>query len=503
MKKSIVGIMLALVLVGQAETPVKASEIEVKEDQQHVIYRIYVDNEVVGSISDITAYNQFLETKMRTLLAANPGQIIQEPTNVVIKEEISLLPTTNANDAVILKAVEEKANFKVSANLIKIGDNVTNFVISDKSVVEEIVFDLMAFYSNEKDFKYLSNPKNTYEALKEEGSQYVGVKLSDETLVKFEQGVFDAKKLLSAEQARSLILYGRTEPKTTFTFNEGSSLSNIASDFNLTEAELVLLNPGVDKLSWAELLGTELDVTQLNPLVSIETEEETLEFEELSYETEYVDDDSILKGTTQVKQAGEEGKSLTRTMTVSVDGVEKKTDVLEDKVVSEPVNEIIARGTKVEVVVAPTPAPSTGGSTSNSTSGSTSGSANVVSGGWTWPTTSRNVTCGYLCYSGHYGIDINASVGQPVFAAKSGVVVSAGYDGGYGNSIVINHNNGYYTRYAHLSSINVSSGQSVVAGQTIGGAGNTGNSSGPHLHFEIRTNLGWQPSYAPNPLSFY
>ena len=127
----------------------------------------------------------------------------------------------------------------------------------------------------------------------------------------------------------------------------------------------------------------------------------------------------------------------------------------------------------------------------------------VGSGNWVWPTTTRNVTCGYLCYSGHYAIDISAYVGQPVYAADSGVIVSAGYSSGYGYNILINHKNGYYTRYAHLSSLNVSSGQTVEAGQTIGLAGNTGNSTGPHLHFEIRTNTGSQPSYAPNPLDFY
>ena len=94
-------------------------------------------------------------------------------------------------------------------------------------------------------------------------------------------------------------------------------------------------------------------------------------------------------------------------------------------------------------------------------------------------------------------------MGQPVYAADNGVIVQAGWNGAYGYSILINHNNGYYTRYAHLSKVDVSVGQVVAGGQLIGKAGNTGNSTGPHLHFEIRTNTGSQPSYAPNPMSFY
>ena len=84
------------------------------------------------------------------------------------------------------------------------------------------------------------------------------------------------------------------------------------------------------------------------------------------------------------------------------------------------------------------------------------------------------------------GIDIGAPKGAPVIAADSGYVVQAGWSNvGYGNMILINHGNGYLTRYAHLSALNVEVGDSVKKGQLIGRVGSTGNSTGPHLHFEI------------------
>jgi murein DD-endopeptidase MepM/ murein hydrolase activator NlpD len=86
----------------------------------------------------------------------------------------------------------------------------------------------------------------------------------------------------------------------------------------------------------------------------------------------------------------------------------------------------------------------------------------------------------------HTGVDLSASPGTPVLASGSGTVAFAGWNEyGYGNAIVIDHG-GTYTLYGHLSAINVSCGQSVGAGETIGGVGSTGRSSGPHLHFEIR-----------------
>jgi murein DD-endopeptidase MepM/ murein hydrolase activator NlpD len=92
-------------------------------------------------------------------------------------------------------------------------------------------------------------------------------------------------------------------------------------------------------------------------------------------------------------------------------------------------------------------------------------------------------TCG-----GHSGLDITAPTGTPVVSAAAGTVYSIGGAGAsYGNHVIVKHGPGLYTLYAHLSATSVSSGQSVAAGQKVGLVGSTGNSSGPHLHFEVRT----------------
>ncbi len=131
--------------------------------------------------------------------------------------------------------------------------------------------------------------------------------------------------------------------------------------------------------------------------------------------------------------------------------------------------------------------------TGNSGTGSSPTSQNacpggaVGSGGFVWPADARSLS-GNDYWSGHLGIDIAAGEGAPVYAADSGVVTMAqgGYNYGYGNVIQIDHGNGYSTVYAHLSVIGVAVCQSVSASQWIGAAGNTGNSQGAHLHFEVR-----------------
>ena len=133
-----------------------------------------------------------------------------------------------------------------------------------------------------------------------------------------------------------------------------------------------------------------------------------------------------------------------------------------------------------------------GASGTSSTSQSACPGGAVGSGAFVWPADAHSLS-GNDFWSGHLGIDIAAGEGAPIYAADSGVVTMAqgGYNYGYGNVIQIDHGNGYSTVYAHLSVIGVGVCTSVGAGQWLGSAGNTGNSEGAHLHFEVRQNGGF------------
>lgn len=126
------------------------------------------------------------------------------------------------------------------------------------------------------------------------------------------------------------------------------------------------------------------------------------------------------------------------------------------------------------------------------------GPATVTASGFTWPI--RGTMNQYYSWY-HPGIDLGASLGTPIVAAQSGRVAEAytgGWNGGYGVHVIVSGDNGYSTLYSHMSATNVSSGQQVVAGQTVvGWVGLTGRTTGPHLHFEIRSSGG-----NLNPLSF-
>src|SRR5690606_38213753 len=194
------------------------------------------------------------------------------------------------------------------------------------------------------------------------------------------------------------------------------------------------------------------------------TEKEVFKKETIPYKTQVKNDSSVFKGTTKVQRNGQEGlKEVTYKISLA-NGTQIKKEALEEKIIKEPVDKIVIKGTKV--------IPSRG------------------TGSFIWPTYG-----GYISsYQGmrwgqfHKGIDIARPYNRTIKAADNGVVVFAGWDGGYGKKISIDHRNGFRTVYAHLATISVRVGQTVQKGQKIGVMGSTGNSTGVHLHFEIYKN---------------
>ncbi|MFI8261710.1 peptidoglycan DD-metalloendopeptidase family protein [Streptomyces sp. NPDC085665] len=169
---------------------------------------------------------------------------------------------------------------------------------------------------------------------------------------------------------------------------------------------------------------------------------------------------------------------------------------------ADPVEEPASKG-KGSADAAPAPAPAAAPAKKSTAAKS---AAAVSAAGFVAPVGGGGIstqykTPGAMWSSGyHTGVDFIASSGTTVRSVGAGTVVSAGWGGAYGNEVVIRHADGKYSQYGHLSQLSVSVGQSVTGGQTIGLSGSTGNSTGPHLHFEIRTG----PSYGSDidPLAY-
>lgn len=212
--------------------------------------------------------------------------------------------------------------------------------------------------------------------------------------------------------------------------------------------------------------------------------------ETLKYETVKKNSSTLYKGTKKTTQKGKNGKVQITELTTYIDSEKTYTGVVSEVILKQPVDEIVLIGTK-----------------SNS-----SASGYAPSRSFIWPTRGAYAVSSYYGYrsayisgrSFHGGLDIvlgyGSSAGIPVVASASGTVVVANSGWrGYGHTVVIDHGNGIRTRYAHMypGSITVRVGQKVYQGQQIGRIGSTGNSTGPHLHFEVLVN-----GYKVNPLPY-
>ena len=230
--------------------------------------------------------------------------------------------------------------------------------------------------------------------------------------------------------------------------------------------------------------------------VNSQEDANTLINEIKSETTEGVELNLTVEEEVKEKKEVEEIETTTEIAKLNINqDVEVKVKEYEEKKAQEAA---AARAAQIAVAKKAATVSSRSGSTSSyATAGA---SAAVTSNGmFMRPVSGGTITSKYGARSSgfHTGLDIAVPTGTPVYAAAAGTVVKAGWYGGYGYLVVIDHGNGYQTYYAHNSSLCVSAGQSVSKGQNISYSGSTGNSTGPHLHFEVRINGATQ-----NPQSY-
>lgn len=257
---------------------------------------------------------------------------------------------------------------------------------------------------------------------------------------------------------------------------DGDTLYDIALKYDTTIEQLYAMNPDMGENIY---MGDKIIVSMEVNYVRVKVMKTEVRTEEIPYETVKTESSSLYKGTQRIKTEGSAGLAQVTELVSYVDGVKISTEEIDRVTVREPVDREILVGTKSLAI-------SGGGGTITPTNGR-----------FVWPviglhSISRSYGYASSSYASgyHTGIDITGggAYGRTIVAADAGTVVQAGYNGSYGNCIIIQHSGGVRTLYAHCSSLNVSVGQYVYQGQAIGRVGNSGFSFGAHLHFEVHVN---------------
>ena len=270
------------------------------------------------------------------------------------------------------------------------------------------------------------------------------------------EGTYADSFAMTIAEMRSRLLTASTIEQ--YTWAEEDTVEAVLAKYNMTSDMFNQLNPNLKE----ELeVGDKVNVVVVKPLVSVQVQRTIVYDEAIPHETDISYDPNVWKNKKTVVTEGVDGVSEITATVLLIDGVEQGREIISQIVTREPITEVVIEGTK-EI---------------------------VSSGKYLWPIDSSFlITDRYFEDRGernHGALDIAATEGISIYACDAGTVIEANWYGTYGYQILILHDDGIYTRYAHCSALLVSEGEQVYQGQEIALLGNTGWSTGPHLHLEF------------------
>ena len=268
------------------------------------------------------------------------------------------------------------------------------------------------------------------------------------------------------------LMFGTTEDQQRYTVKIGDNIEQVAFNNQISTEEFLISNPNFKSVKSLLFPGQEVVIGKMNSKISIATEEYQVVDKESNYKTVIQYDSNKNIGSEEVIQQGENGMLRVTQRVLSVNGNKYSIIPINNQELKPTIPQIVVKGEKEVSYV---------GSKTN----------------WTWPTNSGWTISSNFGYrfdvfgsgkrESHNGVDIaGTGMGSPVYAINNGTVVERASMYPNGNYITINHHNGYFSLYAHMSKFaNVKVGDVVSAGQVIGYVGKTGAASGPHLHLTV------------------
>ncbi|HAE63076.1 MAG TPA: hypothetical protein DCG38_12220 [Eubacteriaceae bacterium] len=405
-------------------------------------YRVIFNGEEIGMVKNMEDFTEGVEIVKKEL-----SSLYQ--TDIVFKSDVSFERATIQKDH-LLETPQESAK-AVYATDISLSSQAAVIVIEGEEVVT------------------LASVEEANETIENVISSYVNLgndeKIVDEPEISQDYEIVEKVvaygDISKVEEAVKFIMQG-TDEISEYKVKNGDTSWDIAVNRGINISELETANPDKDITDLRE--GDVLKLTEEKPYLDVSYTKQEVYTQKIAFETTYKKDSSLYVGKTKEVTAGVNGvKEVTATV-VYQNGAEVSRDIVNESVIKEPVERVVAKGTK------PLP-PSQG------------------TGRFRMPTSGRvSVINKAGSHAGGRAVDIANRTGTSVYASDSGRVTRASWYNAYGNTIIIDHGNGFSTLYAHLSSFGVRVGQSVSRGQYIGGMGSTGRSTGSHLHFEIRYN---------------
>ena len=462
-------------------------------------YNVYLDGKLLGSIKSKKSLEDYINKEQKNLKKQYGVDKIYVPNGIDIEKGISHNPKI-VSEKTVYNKIKKKKGFTVKGYVVTISDpNNKKKVKKIKiNLLDKKIFDKAAnkVLKSFVDTTSINNYKNdTQPEIKSTGSIIESIGIEQDVTIKESFISTEEPIYLDTESLTKYLLFGSSNTEREYVVKPGDTIETVAFNNKLNDEEFLIVNPEFTSSKNLLTPGQVVNVALINPILKIVVQKHIVEDQDKPYETEEREDNTLTAGTTKVEVEGVNGRQRVTEKIKYVNGEITQTVITNTQTLKEPVTKVVLKGTKQGYY--------TGG-----------GTPAIVSGIWGWPTISPYIiTSEYKWRWGrhHDGIDISGcGFGSPIFSVGDGTVVST-YDGcpgngslgsncggGYGNSVFVDYGGGVVIKYGHLNTVNVSVGQSLYRGQVLGTMGNSGRSSGTHLHYEIRVN-----GVAIDPRSLY
>ena len=464
----------------------KKEDINPKE-----VYKVYLDGNYLGAIKSKKALENYIDTEQKELKEEYEVDKVYIPNGIDIKKTITYKGEI-MSEKTIYKKIKQNKNFTIKGYIVTISQNEEDKENEEIENVDDIkiyltkkdIFDkavkkvLNAFVSEEESTNYANE---TQKEITTTGSIIENIYINQEINIK-EAFISTEEEIYTNEvDLTKYLMFGENNSEEEYTIRLGDSIETVAFNNKLSTDEFLIVNPEFTNKDNLLIPGQKVSIALISPVLELVVEKSIVEDIDKPYETIEKEDDTLDYGVVNVEVEGVNGTQRVTEKIKYINGEIKAAYILPNpEIIKNPVDKVVIKGTKRSYTGSFIPA--------------------VSSGSWGWPTVSPYMISSYFEWRWgtlHEGIDISGSgFGSPIFAIENGTVLStvsscADYGSysnmcgdGYGNHVWIAHPENVYAVYAHMThNVVVYPGQEVTKGQIIGYMGDSGSSTGTHLHF--------------------
>lgn len=448
-------------------------------------YKIYLNDEVIGVIQSKAKLLKYIDAESETIKKKYNVSNVNPPNGLIIEELTSYKQKVDDIEEIYRKIID-KADLTIEGYQITIkkDDNSITIYTTKEDILKTATVDFIKTFVGSD--RYDAYVLNTQKEINKTGSIIENVYIQNDITIK-KTNIPVSKKIFSTSaELSNYLLYGENTDIKEYVVKIGDTISSVSLANQISTEEFLIANTGFTDKTNLLHVGEVVTIAVPNPQIQVVVEEYQVVDKDSAFKTEERYDSELYVGTSKVVQEGKSGIIRVSQNVQTVNGSITYIEPVSREEIKQPIPKIVILGSL--------PVPNVGDLHN-----------------WGWPTLSgytltddfewrTNPITGKREH--HSGIDISGTgYGSPIYAANNGTIITKKIQNDYGYYITINHNNGYWTLYAHMSRFaNVNVGDTVMRGQIIGYMGSTGWATGPHLHFEVWKNCS---HCRINPLSLY